>query len=102
MQINIADANFELLSEEGDLATVGRRIQVPLDCWLGHRAGSSNCWASVSHSCCWDGAQELVRVLKNFKTMRDPDRPRSSYIDQVTAGDRQNILAPVLRFTSVT
>lgn len=28
--------------------------------------------------------QELVRLLKNFKSLRDPERPRSSYIDQVT------------------
>jgi hypothetical protein len=27
--------------------------------------------------------QELVRVLKNFKSVRDPLRPRSSYIEQV-------------------
>ena len=28
--------------------------------------------------------QELVRVLKNFKSVRDPLRPRSSYIEQVS------------------
>lgn len=31
----------------------------------------------------WVTLQELVRVLKNFKSVRDPLRPRSSYIEQV-------------------
>ncbi len=29
--------------------------------------------------------QDLVRVLKNFKSQRNPERPRSSYTAQVPA-----------------
>jgi hypothetical protein len=39
--------------------------------------------------------QELVRVLKNFKSVRDPLRPRSSYVDQVTSQSASFSMTPV-------